>query len=440
MHPILQSERRIFPASTMALALLALALHACGQEASPNLDGADQVVTLNQHAECVGRFVINLPSVPVLPEANPNYDRIADLYELPDETGVGPAGRMRYATLDFWETRPLPADSEFKRAEPAIWADWLRQGVHDYLRYGGGDSRGKPVPVNYPLAFGMRDGGIVFFGTYLKPDLRARFLEGRLSYIDPDDTGAADTNPDNQRKAKAVIDTIWPRYQAREPGTLPKAAGFCTPYGIFADPKGKTERRQSFDLPMLLPSHSNLLVNLIIATRTKEDGELKPPQGTTLENWETPWEWDAREAKENRDNCKQNNGTASRGLGCMFSGARFIKGHGEVEYLTFANGQRGRLYYLQYHVSAQGFAEYEIRAETIGEEDSPSQPRVKLSVFGVSSRVDDPRYRGKAPIPIGEAMALTRAMAQSLRLREGAIAADAQVVDSVAEIIGQNPP
>jgi hypothetical protein len=98
----------------------------------------------------------------------------------------------------------------------------------------------------------------------VESDMRARMLHGRLS------------GEGSLAQAKAVIDTLWPRYRPRKSGEIPTDAGICTPYGFFADPPKVTERDYGMAFTFPDVRHTNLVLRLAITThseRTLSPGE-----------------------------------------------------------------------------------------------------------------------------------------------------------------------
>jgi hypothetical protein len=259
------------------------------------------------------------------------------------------------------------------------------------------------------------------FGTFMESDMRARLLHGELS------------GDGSIAQAKAVIDTLWPRYRPRKLSEIPSDAGICTPYGFLADPPKTTERDYDMAFNFPDPRHSNLVLRLSVTThseRTLGDGKqlalVKP------EDMPTPWEEEEQHARKQKEACRPQQGTASRDLfGCTFAGLTNIKDHRKVEYLALPSGQRARLLVMEYRHIDPNDPQYEVLLEAPGEPNSATRPTIYISATGMPRSSMYAGMNGKQPPDIDEAVKTVRTIAASLRLRPGAVADGAVVKDTL---------
>lgn len=233
----------------------------------------------------------------------------------------------------------------------------------------------------------------------------------------------------------SVVKNLLPRYQVRKSGEMPIAPGICTPYGFFADPPDKTERDYVFDMRFRDPRYSNLILGIQIKTRNPLNFEWweKPP--SNIREATTPWDLEREQARSSKENCRAQQGTASRDLlGCTLAGMTTIRKHREVEYLKIGNGQEARLLVMEYNPRLNEGVAYDVMIETAGVEDSPTQPRIVISARGIDSDTEVEALRGKSPPPLDEAVEIARKLALSLRLRPGAVDTNRPVADSLVGV------
>jgi hypothetical protein len=411
---------------TAGAAMLSLvALNACNAK-SDSVDAAAFVPPKHWRSECAGRLHLQIPSPPYFGEALPEFVPHGNgTYHLAGKKGFG-TSTASVASLKLLEASPIEKIDDFSfvdgKAEAHFEINVIRQG-------GSADERAQRAaitthhPWREPSSFIWRAGKKFDFGIYLPADKRPRMLHGQMS------------GEGSPAQAKAVIDTLWPRYQVRAPGQMPTAPGICTPYGFFADPKGVTERDYALDLSFRDARHSNLLLQLAIETRNAKTAGAPTNSVQRIEDLQTPWETEDARSKEEREKCRPQQGTASRDLfGCMFAGTKAIKRHREVEYLTLADGQRARLLVVEYVPSLHGLAQYEVTVETLGVPDSATQPRIAVSALGIPKETTIDGMRGKEPPEIDDAVALVRTIAASVRLRPGAVDAAAVTKDTLEAV------
>lgn len=233
----------------------------------------------------------------------------------------------------------------------------------------------------------------------------------------------------------AVVKNLLPRYQVRKPGEIPTTPGICTPYGFFADPPEKTERDYVFNMRFQDPRHSNLILGIEIKTRNPLNMEGWETVPSTIREAKTPWDLEREQARSSKENCRAQQGTASRDLfGCTFAGMTTIRKHREVVYLKIGNGQEARLLVMEYNPRLNEGVAYDVMIETAGVEDSPTQPRIVISARGIDGDTEVDALRGKSPPPLDEAVEIARKLALSLRLRPGAVDTTRPVADSLAGV------
>ena len=377
-------------------------------------------------SECFGRFVVDAPGTLELGRADTRLGatRTGRTNRYSDGTKGTPfGGGVSLVNAYLLETGVLSSEKDFRRI--SMHADGFYR--IDLTRDGGPeeeeDARRRAtqkleLPNN---AFIWRHKNQFDFGMLVESDMRARMLHGQLS------------GEGSLAQAKAVIDTLWPRYRPRKSGEIPADAGICTPYGFFADPPKATERDygMAFNFPDV--RHSNLVLRLAITThseRTLSPGEqlkvVKP------EDMPTPWDEDKESARKEKENCRPQQGTASRDLfGCTFAGLTNITKHREVEYMTLSNGQRARLLVMEYRNTLDGSAASEVRLEAPGEPNPAERPWIEVSAQGMPKSSRFPSMSGKNPPSLDEAVSTVRTIAASLRLRPGAVVEGAPVKDTL---------
>ena len=235
-------------------------------------------------------------------------------------------------------------------------------------------------------------------------------------------------------QAHLVVSNLLPRYSTRKPGDIPSVPGICTPYGFFADPSSATERDYSFNMRFRDLRHSNLILGINIQTRNPHTTGTSI-QAKNIRDEQTPWDWERERARESRENCRPQQGTASRDLfGCAFAGLTTIRKHRDVEYLKLGNGQEARVLVIEYAAELNEDIAYQVLIETAGVENSPTEPRIVISARGIDAKTEVPTLHGKNPPPIDEAILIVRNLALSLGLRPGAIDPTRPVVDSMATV------
>lgn len=376
--------------------------------------------------ECAGRWLVDVPGPidfgavpPQFVEAGNTYYRFADT------DGLG-NGSMSIAGVRWYETAPIASLDDYGYVDVRANA-----AFRNYMRGGSTDeeqarrrSHTTKIVLGWSTAFLWHKEESFDFGIYVAEDKRARMMHGSLAR-----SGSA-------TKAKAIVESLWPRYRPRKPGEAPTDAGICTPYGFFADPNGSTEQDYLFSMSFRDSRHNNLLLSLGIETRSDKGYGRRismQPTALSIEDEITPWEREIKRAKEEKEKCRPQQGTASRDVsGCMFAGTRTIKSHREVEYLTLVNGQKARLLVIEYHAVLAEGTQYSVAVETVGTPDSATEPRILIEATGYGPKTDNKAMQGKNPPTIEEAIAVVKALAQSLRPRPGAITPNAPVKDSLA--------
>lgn len=404
--------------STLSL----IALNACDAKGDPPVPNAFAPPE-NWRGECIGRLEVKVPPPLYFGEALPQFVPHGNgTYRMAGKDGLD-SGTVTVASLNFLEASPIKKFDDFGYVD--------RRAEGHFETFIGGSASQKEAsrraatttyqPWREPRSFIWRAGNKFDFGIYVPADKRPRMLHGEMS------------GEGSPAKAKAVIDTLWPRYRVRTPGEMPTDPGICTPYGFLADPKGFTERDYSFDMSFRHAQHSNLLLQLSIKTRNAHTaGEEAGQSVQRIEDLPTPWDLENARSKKEREKCRPQQGTASRDLfGCMFAGTKAIKRHRDVEYLTLADGLRARLLVVEYVPSLHGFAQYEVTIETLGVPDSATQPRIEVTAIGIPEETEIEGMRGKEPPKIDEAVKLVRMIAGSLRLRPGAVDPSAKVQDTL---------
>jgi len=406
----------------LGASLVFFGVSACwGEKAVSPLTVATYAKPVNWTSECVGRWTVDVPEPinfgSVVPEFRPSSGMEYVLHDF----GRLSVGLVTVARNDIYETSVLNVPSNFSEIEmPA-------QGHFETLPSRKSRELTQKVATRYSSVYLWRSKSAYDFGIYSPEDKRARMIHGELS-----GTGSA-------AQAKAVIETLWPRYRVRPPGSIPTDPGICTPYGFFADPKGITEQDYSFKMPLRSAQHNNLVLTLSVGTRPtpKPPEEGESPQALTIEDMPTPWEIEAKWAKREKEKCRPQQGTASRDLfGCMFAGTKSITKHRDVEYLTLANGQKGRLLVMEYSSLGMlgGDTLYTVILETAGVPNSVTEPRLMIEASAQSKDSESKIFNGKNPPSIDETVALVRTLALSMRPRPGAIADIAVMKDTLAGV------
>lgn len=406
----------------LSASLVLCGVSACwGEMAAESLTATTYTKPANWTTECVGRWTVDVP-VPiqfgvVKPEFRPNSGME---YVVPEFERLS-VGFMTLAKNDIYETIVLSGVSKFSTMEmPA-------HGHFETLPTRKDRELTQKLAPRYSPAYFWRSKAIYDFGIYLPDDKRARMIHGELS-----GTGSA-------AQAKAVVETLWPRYRVRTPGSIPSDAGICTPYGFFADPKGSTEQDYSFKMPLRSAQHNNLVLSISIGTRPtpKPPEEGESPEALAIEDMPTPWEVENKWAKREKEKCRPQQGTASRDMfGCMFAGTKSITKHREVQYLTLANGQKARLLVMEYSSLGMlsGDTLYNVVLETAGVPNSVTEPRIRIEADAKSKDSESKVFNGKNPPSIDETVALVRTLALSMRPRTGAVADGAVVRDTLAGV------
>jgi hypothetical protein len=405
--------------------LLVGGLSGCGKvdAVSPPAPAAPYNQPAGWSSECYGRFVVDVPGKLEFGAGDNNFRRGRESSNYVVNKEAPFRGGVSVATNLFRETAVMAAygsfDSVWKQAEDHYEIHLVRDGVPVSEREVRRRATQRLLLPNN--AFIWRHKNQFDFGTLVESDMRARMLHGRLS------------GEGSLTQAKAVIDTLWPRYRPRKSGEIPNGAGICTPYGFLADPAGATERDYSLAFSFPDARHTNAILRLEVSTHS----QAMVPYGLTfksvpIEQWPTPWQEDQQQAAESKAKCQPQQGTASRDLfGCIFAGVRSIKKHREVEYLTLMNGQRARLLVMELYPAINNYYEYEVRLETQGTPDSATQPNIRLSMYGLGKETDIATMRGKTPPSIDEAVSTVRTIAASLRLRPGGVVENSPVKDTL---------
>ncbi|MBX3621385.1 MAG: hypothetical protein KF891_15550 [Rhizobacter sp.] len=408
-----------------SIALLLIALAGCGNSdlQAQDLRKPSYQRPTNWSSTCFGRFSVDVPGRLEFGSANQAFrsgDRDS-LYE--GEMGPPFLGEVSVASNHLRESAVLQSKEDFGYA-------WKQ--ADDYYRIeivrDGGPASERALRGRGAQRLSLQNRGFVWryktqfdFGTFLEADMRSRMLHGQLS------------GEGSIAQAKAVVETLWPRYRPRKSGEMPSDAGICTPYGFLADPTGATERDYALAFQFPDARHSNVILQLEVRTHS----QATTPYGTRftttpIDQWPTPWAVDEQQAALSKAECRPQQGTASRDLfGCMFAGARSIKRHREVEYLTVANGQRARLLVMELYPAINDYYEYEVRVESQGVPNSATRPDIRLSVYGIGRQTSIPSMRGRHPPSIDEAVSTARTIAASLRLRPGAVDEKAVVKDTL---------
>lgn len=376
--------------------------------------------------ECLGRYVVDVPDPINLGAARAKHSGIRGQHNVygSGERNDPAGGSVNLVQLDFLESVPLRKTEQFRDvwgyAEAAYEIDVIRDGgpIEERPRRAKETQR-HPLPNN---AFIWRHKNTVDFGILLEVDMRARMLQGPLS------------GEGSLSQARAVIDHIWPRYRPRKPGEIPKEPGICTPYGFLADPADSTERDHDISLAFRHPSNPNLVIRVDSETRNPQtQGVLFSDLG--IKERPTPWDQDRERARKSSEQCRTQQGTASRDLfGCTFAGARDIRRWREVQYFQLPDGQTARLLAYEHYTGLNGDLAYTVALETAGERDAPNAPALRISASGYAATSERPSMAGREPPWIEDAIRDVLRVAASLRPRTGAIRAGAPVRDSLEGI------
>jgi hypothetical protein len=378
--------------------------------------------------ECFGRFLVDVPGRMKLGEAIPEFlafpRQPTERYTLDMQPRSPFEGAVSIALTRLLETKPLANKLDFKLV-------WMQADTYHNVRVvrDGGPVSERADRQQASKRLQLPDDAFIWryknqfdFGTLVQSDMRARVLHGELS------------GEGSLAQAKAVVDTLWPRYRLRKAGEIPGEAGICTPYGFFADPPKLAER--DYGLTFKFPDirHSNLVLSLAITTHSKRT--LSPGEEFKVvrpEDMPLPWEEDKKFAREEKEKCRAKLATEnSRDLfGCTFAGLTNITRPRAVEYLELGNGQRGRLLAMEYRNTLDGGAHYVVRLEVPGDPDSAQRPWIRVEAEGHPKDSPIPGMTGKEPPSIDEAIATVKTIAASLRLRPGAVADGATVKDTL---------
>jgi hypothetical protein len=380
--------------------------------------------------ECVGRYLFDAPSPLSVGEVPAEFEPDGKMsYRLPKEVGDFGKGSVSIAWLDLFETQPIQDTTKFgpidKRMDFYYRIRVIRDGGpdHEEARRRANTTR---HTLKWPTSLVWRSDEAIDFGIYVPEDRRARMIHGY-----PADTKTF-PNGISGEKAKAMIESFWSRYQPRQPQTIPTKPGICTPYGFIEDPKGLTEQNYGVHVSFLHPAMPNLLLSFSVASLTDRDREQAAEEMLPIEQQETPWEWEERTAKKEKEECKQRvAGPGSRDLfGCTFAGARGIRSHRKVEYVTLGDGRKARVIVLELSSSSEVL--YEVTIETAAKVNSATEPVVTLWAGGISGKSEAPAFRGKEPPQVDEVIKLLKTIAASVRLRDKAIEPGARASDTLA--------
>lgn len=380
-------------------------------------------------SECFGRLVVDVPGRLQFGEATRAFyeqsGRRVERYSLGGLAGSAFAGDVKLASVLLTESGPLASSTELdvvlRQADFQYEKGWRANRTIDESEVSETKRRTEKVERPGSRSYLWRHKNQFDFGALLESDMRVRMLHGELS------------GEGSLAQAKAVVDALWPRYRPRKPGEMPSGPGICTPYGFLADPPKLTERDYGLSFSFPDARHSNAILHLEVSTHRPD----KLPPGlafkaTPIEQWPTPWEEDEQRAARNKERCRPQQGTASRDLfGCTFAGARSIKKHRDIEYLTLADGQRARLLVMELYPGMNDSYEYEIRLEAQGLSGSATRPDITLVMYGLGKGTEIASMRGKSPPSIEEAVKTVRTIAASLRLRPGAVEQGATVKDTL---------
>jgi len=425
MMQVMPTTLRVLGAS-----LVLFGVSACwGEKAAQTMTAATYAKPTNWTIKCVGRWTVDLPEPISFGFVNPEFRPDGGMVYLLPEFERLSVGVMALAKNRVYETSPFDFSKRYEyirgRAEEA----------HERYLLGGSTKEeqlerkqfASQISVKWPTSFLWRLKAAYDFGIYSSEDKRARMIHGELS-------GAG-----SAAQAKAVVESLWPRYRIRTPGTIPTDAGICTPYGFFADPKGSTEQDYSFKMPLRSAQHNNLVLTLSVGTRPtpKPPEEGESPEPLAIENMPTPWEVEDKWAKRDKEKCRPQQGTASRDMfGCMFAGTKSITKHRDVEYLSLANGQKARLLVMEYSALGMlgGDTLYTVILETAGVPNSVTEPRIMIEASAQSKDSESKIFNGKNPPSIDETVALVRTLALSMRPRAGAVVDGAVVRDTLAGV------
>lgn len=429
----------VFPFKCLPMVLVLIGLGGCFGQKLAQASSSGNAKPEGWATECVGRWLLDVPGPINFGTATTGFNLDDPKnYIHPELDGYG-GGEMLVAGVNVFETAPTTRDGEYGFKFLKNGANWhyqrLDSNVRDKERKAWIKKTTQQVKTREQDALAWQMDTAFDLVFYREQDQRARWFRAVVPFAQrtAEDPAMVERTT---RKAQVVLNDLWPRYRPRKPGETPTDAGICTPYGFFADPKGATEQDYAFDMALRDPRYNNLLLNLRVQTRSDKDDDRvvhRQAKALKIEDEVTPWGYEAQSAKEENDKCRPQQGTASRELfGCMFAGTRTIKSHRDVEYLNLANGQKARLLVVEYSAALTEGTEYTVTVETVGTLGSATEPRIEIKATGYGPKTDHKAFQGKSPPPIDKAVAAVRALAQSLRLRPGAIAPNAPVKDSLA--------
>lgn len=381
--------------------------------------------------ECIGRYRFDAPAPIRVGQARPEWEPEGKMrYWLGPGAGRFGGGTVEIAGLRMFESEPFPTKHPFGYVDRRADAYYRVRVIRD----GGPEEKEaerrrttKRYALRWPTSFVWRSDEDLDFGVLMPEDRRARMIHGY-----PADAKEFPNNISGD-KARDMFDFLWSRFAVRAPGAIPPRPGVCTPFGFFADPPGVSDRDHFMAVTFLPPGYQNMIMGVTVATLRPRPGEPSPDE-RPIDQQETPWEAEDRRVREARANCKQSPaGTASRDtFGCMFSGARDITGHRDVEYLELGDGRKARLLVIKYLSMINGGMTFDVMVETSGRIGSASEPKVWIWAAGITGKADVPAFRGNEPPPIDDVVALVKKVARSARLREGAIEPGAVVRDTLA--------
>jgi hypothetical protein len=381
--------------------------------------------------ECVGRYQFDAPGPIRVGQMLPEWEPGGKMrYRLEPAAGKFGGGSVDISGLRMFESEPFAPDRSFgyvdRRADAYFEIRVIRDGGPEEAEAERARTTQR-YALRWPTSFVWRSDKHLDFGVLMPEDRRARMIHGY-----PADKSQFPNNISGD-KARDMFESLWSRFKVRAPGEIPSQPGFCTPFGFFVDPPGVTEKSQTVAVTFLPPGYENLIAGVTVGTLEHRAYEPTPDE-TPIEQRETPWATEERRAREEKANCKQNPATtASRdAFGCMFAGARDIKSHREVEFITLGDGRKARVVVMELYSSINGSITYTVEIETGAKLGSATEPEVLIWASGVSGDAKPPAFNGKKPPAIDDAVALVKTIARSARLRPGAVEPGAAVRDTLA--------
>jgi hypothetical protein len=380
---------------SFAVLVACLLVAACTKESSGAESQGDAHAAGSDWAlRCVGYLLISVPSDMAVVDVGEGYSFPDGLKGLPGDQRIGSVvlAESRPVSLERFRERTVEGSRHYYQGFILGEYSGARR-LKDYA------TEVQELKFKDPLSIGWRRANKFVFFTWRQEDGRERGLEGRMSDDPAKDKGSAE-------RALQMVNALWPRYKVRAPDHIPTEPGLCTPYGFVSAPTDRPEEPFIAHLP-----HRRQSQPAVVYTVHVSPSEGLPPR---LEDLPQPWRETREEAVERRRQDKE------RGNWLSIGPAALVEKYLEPEFLTVA-GQRARLSGAVFRRSMDQY-DYEVQIETLGDPADPLKPRIMLIAQGLKASYY-PVLEGKLPAPpLEQVLPTLKLMAQSMRVRPGAVA------------------